>query len=57
MGLQISDEKQKLATVFRHKTEQLSPKMTDGGAQTLQPPGQTPNNPLYPVPETLTLQN
>lgn len=57
MGLQVSDKKQKLTPVFRHKIEQLSPKATDRGAQTLQPPGQNPNNPPCPGPETLTLQN
>lgn len=57
MGLQISTGKQKLTTVFRQKTEQLSPKATDGGAQTLQPLGQNPNNSPQPGPEALTPQN
>lgn len=57
MGIQISDGKQKLATVFRHKIEQLSPKEINGGAQTLQPPLQNPNNPLNPGPETSTPQD
>lgn len=57
MGVQISDGKQKLAAAFRHKIEQFSPKATEGGAQTLQPPVQNPNNPPNPGPETPTVHN